>query len=160
MVMTKIKFRPWGTDQKLPVRGRAKVQLRAQAGATITTYIYINDDDRDDSLLGKSDAIRLGIVKLNLEGDSEEVVVNRVKTSRKKADNTEDRERVIEDEDMKQIVKEFSDIFGGVGRYKGDPVKIHVDENAEPVIQPPRRIPIHYKQALEDHLDELLQEMS
>ena len=59
------------------------------------------------------DAIRLGIVKLNLEGDSEEVVVNRVKTSRKKADNTEDRERVIEDEDMKQIVKEFSDIFGG-----------------------------------------------
>ena len=36
---------------------------------------------------------------------------------------------------MKQIVKEFSDIFGGVGRYKGDPVRIHVDENAEPVIQ-------------------------
>ena len=105
MVKTKIKFRPWGTDQKLPVRGRAKVQLQAQAGATITTYIYVNDDDRDASLLGKSDAIRLGIVKLNLEGDSKEVVVNRVKTSRKKADNTEDRERVIEDEDMKQIVK-------------------------------------------------------
>ena len=61
MVKTKIKFGPWGTDQKLPVRGRAKVQLRAQAGATITTYIYINDDDRDDSLLGKSDAIRLGL---------------------------------------------------------------------------------------------------
>ena len=37
MVKTKIKFRPWGTDQKLPIRGRNKVQLRAQAGATITT---------------------------------------------------------------------------------------------------------------------------
>ena len=55
-------------------------------------------------------------------------------------------------------MKEVRDIFGGVGKYKGDPVKIEVDENAVPVIQPPRRIPIHYTQALEDHLDELLQE--
>ena len=55
-------------------------------------------------------------------------------------------------------MKEFSNIFGGVGKYKGDPVKIQVDKNTVPVIQPPRRIPIHYRQALEDHLDELLQE--
>ena len=158
LIKTKIKFRPWSTDQKLPVRGRAKVQLKAQAGAIITTYVYVNDDDRDASLLGKSDAMKLGIVKLNLKGDPQEVEVNRVKASRKEEDHTEDRERVEEEGDMKQIVKEFSDIFGGVGRYKGDPVRIHVDENAEPVIQPPRRIPIHYKQALEDHLDELLQE--
>ena len=131
--------------------------MRAQAGATITTYVYINDDDRDASLLGKSDALRLGIVKLNLQGDPEEVEVKRVKTSRKEEDHSEDRERVEEEADMKQLVKEFSDIFGGVGKYKGDPVKIHVDEQAEPVIQPPRRIPIHYRQALEDHLDELLE---
>ena len=26
LIKTKIKFRPWSTDQKLPVRGRAKVQ--------------------------------------------------------------------------------------------------------------------------------------
>ena len=142
MVKTKIKFRPWGTDQKLPVCGRAKVQLRAQAGATITTYVYINDNDRDASLLGKSDALRLGIVKLNLQGDPE---VKRVKTSRKEEDHSEDRERAEEEADMKQLVKGFSDIFGGVGKYKGDPVKIHVDEQAEPVIQPPRRIPIHYR---------------
>ena len=131
--------------------------MRAQAGATITTYVYINDDERDASLLGKSDAVRLGIVKLNLQGDPEEVEVKRVKTGRKEEDHSEDRERAEEEADMKQLVKEFSDIFGGLGKYKGDPVKIQVDEQAEPVIQPPRRIPIHYRQALEDHLDELLE---
>ena len=35
--------------------------------------------------------MKLGIVKLNLKGDPKEVEVNRVKTSRKEEDHTEDR---------------------------------------------------------------------
>ena len=54
---TKIRFRPWGTEEKLPIRGRVKVTIRARAGAEITTYVYVNDDDKDSSLLGKSDAL-------------------------------------------------------------------------------------------------------
>ena len=73
LVKTKIKFRPYGTDKRLPVRGRAKVQLRAKAGALITTYVYVNDDDSETSLLGKRDAQRLGIVKIDLKGGKEEV---------------------------------------------------------------------------------------
>ena len=38
--------------------------LKAQAGAVIATYVYINDDDSETSLLGKDDAERLGIVKI------------------------------------------------------------------------------------------------
>ena len=101
MVKTKIKFRPWGTDQKLPIRGRAKVQLRAQAGATITTYVYINDDDRDASLLGKSDALRLGIVKLNLQGDPEEVDRKRVK--KRLAGRKRTIQRIGKEQKKKQI---------------------------------------------------------
>ena len=67
MVKTKIRFRPYGTSEQLPIRGRAKVQLRAKAGATIVTYVYINDDDTETSLLGKRDAQRLGIVKIKLK---------------------------------------------------------------------------------------------
>ena len=48
------------------------MKLQAKAGATITTYVIINDDDKDTSLLGKADAIRLGIIKMNLEGEAEE----------------------------------------------------------------------------------------
>ena len=57
LVRTKIRFRPWGTEEKLPIRGRVKVTIRARAGAEITTYVYVNDDDKDFSLLGKSDAL-------------------------------------------------------------------------------------------------------
>ena len=62
---TSTKFRSYGTSVQLPIQGKAKVYLKAQAGAVIATYAYINDDDSKTSLLGKNDAERLGIVKIN-----------------------------------------------------------------------------------------------
>ena len=76
LVKTRLKFRPYGTENRLPIRGRAKVQLKSKAGATITTYVFVNDSDRDSSLLGKMDAIRLGIIKVNLDGEPAEVDPN------------------------------------------------------------------------------------
>ena len=73
MVKTRIKFRPYGTDIQLPIKGRAKVWLTAKAGAQIQTWVYINDDDTETSLLGKRDAIRLGIVTITPDGKSQEV---------------------------------------------------------------------------------------
>ena len=70
-----------GTSIQLPIKGKAKVWLRAQAGAVIATHVYINDDNSETSLLGKKDAERLGIVKINLRGSREEV--NRIKVCRK-----------------------------------------------------------------------------
>ena len=49
LVKTKLKFRPYGTNQRLPIRGRAKVEFKASAGARISTYVYVNDDDTDSS---------------------------------------------------------------------------------------------------------------
>ena len=59
---------------------------------------------------------------------------------------------------MEKIKEEFKGIFGGVGKYKGDPVRIQMDERVKPIIQPPRKIPLHYVKPLEDHLEELLKE--
>ena len=39
---TKLKFRPYGTNQYLPIRGRAAVRLKAEAGAVIDTEVYVN----------------------------------------------------------------------------------------------------------------------
>jgi len=65
---TNTRFRPYGTSVQLPIQGKAKVWLKAQAGAVIATYVYINDDDSETSLLGKNDAERLSIIKINLRG--------------------------------------------------------------------------------------------
>ena len=159
---------------RLPIRGRAKVRLQAKAGATITTFVYINDDDKDSSLLGERDALRLGIVKINLHGSEEEVMVGvdggqeegtekmrRIRQNRlselakgKKITKEVEENRVA----MDKLADEFTDIFGGVGKYKGPAIKIQLRENISPVIQPRRRIPLHYVKPLEDHLKELLEE--
>ena len=56
LMPTKLKFRPYGTNKHLPIIGRAKVQLKAEAGAVIEIYMYVNDDAAESSLLGEKDA--------------------------------------------------------------------------------------------------------
>ena len=170
LVKTRLRFRPYGTDNRLPIRGRAKVKLQARAGATITTYVFINDSDQDSSLLGKTDAIRLGIIKINLRGDTEEVdpdgqedeEVRRIRMMRLSEVNKDTRESRSQqratEETMSKLTKEFKDIFEGVGKYEGPEVRIQMHENVTPVIQPARRIPLHFVKPLEDHLTELMEE--
>ena len=59
---TTLKFRPYGTRQFLPILGRAKLTLQAEAGATIDTEVYVNDSETEESLLGEKDTERLGIL--------------------------------------------------------------------------------------------------
>ena len=42
-----------------------------------------------------------------------------------------------------------------MGEYKGEPVRIHVDESVGPVVQPHRCIPFHVRKQVEDKLKEL-----
>ena len=62
------------------------------------------------------------------------------------------------DDNMKNLITEYEDIFQGVGKYKGDRVRIQVKEGVKPIIQPARRILLHYRQPLKDHIEELIQE--
>ena len=53
------------------------------------------------------------------------------------------------------LLKEFPSLLNGMGEYKGEPVRIHVDESVRPVAQPHRRIPFHVRKQVEDKLKEL-----
>ena len=74
LVKTSKGFRPFGTAYKLPIIGRAHVTLTAEAGAQITTWVYVVKDRKEQSLLGKSDGERVGIIQLNPKGATTEVV--------------------------------------------------------------------------------------
>ena len=67
-------FRPYGTAYKLPIIGRAHVELTAEAGASINTWVYVVKDKKEQSIIGKNDGERLGIIKLNPQGATAEVV--------------------------------------------------------------------------------------
>ena len=65
--------------------------LTSENGACIKTWVYVNDDPKEQSLLGERDASQLGVVYLNLKGANKEVdledlqteSVNRIGYSRK-----------------------------------------------------------------------------
>ena len=78
LVKTSKLFRPYGTTYHLPIIGRAYVTMRSENGAAINTWVYIVNSFKELSLLGESDAVRLGIVTINLKGASEEVDVKNV----------------------------------------------------------------------------------
>ena len=75
-VKTSKRFRPHGTAYHLPIKGKAKVKLRAERGAATETWIYVVDDKREQSLLGEADAIALGIVTLDLKGSTKSKTVD------------------------------------------------------------------------------------
>ena len=125
-------------------------------------------------MLGKDDAIGLGIIKMKLQGEAEEVDPNgqkdeRVKRirmmrpaeiSKESKETTEEKrkQKKATEGRMAKLGNEFKDIFEGVGKYEGPEVVIQLKENVTPVIQPARRIPLHYVKPLEDHLAELSKE--
>ena len=125
--------------------GRADVMLQARAGATIRTTVYVNNNSTDNSLLGKKDTLRLGIVSMNTRGQEREVEpVSELETEgchrirgNRKAERIRERGQVNQsevDRDMEELMTEYADIMTGIGKYKGDPVKIQVADNARLVI--------------------------
>ena len=61
------KFRPYGTREYLPVMGRSKCKMQAEAGATINTMVYVLKG-QEQPLLGLADAKRLGILTMDMKG--------------------------------------------------------------------------------------------
>ena len=168
-VKTSKRFRPYGTAYHLPIKGKSEVYLTSENGARIKTWVYVNDDPREQSLLGERDARRLGIVHLNLKGAEKEVVleesniepVKRVSYSRKTKGTGDivsggETQQSIDDR-MENIVKKFPALFSDrTGKCKGSPIEIQIKAGAEPVIQPSRRIPLHYVERVKKEIQSTL----
>ncbi|CAC5426706.1 unnamed protein product [Mytilus coruscus] len=49
----------------------------------------------------------------------------------------------------------YPKLFEGIGKYKGKPIKLHIDENVKPVAQRHRRTPFHLRDKVEKELIKL-----
>ena len=67
MVKKKKIFVPYGTNRRLECVGRSKVILKAEAGDQIKTIAYVIHGV-SESLLGKTDVVKLRIVEFHPEG--------------------------------------------------------------------------------------------
>ena len=50
------------------------------------------------------------------------------------------------------LLKEYDDLFHGLGKLKNYQVKLNIDEDIPPVAQPQRRVPFHVRKQLEEQL--------
>ena len=53
---------------------------------------------------------------------------------------------------MESLVGSYSDLFEGLGKLKGFQVRLHVENSVQPITQPPRRVPFHVREKLEEQL--------
>jgi hypothetical protein len=56
------------------------------------------------------------------------------------------------------VVQEFPTVFKGIGKFNGNPVKLHIDEKVPPVAQRHRRVPFQLRKAVDAEIDIWLQE--
>ena len=63
--------------------------------------------------------------------------------------------KTIQTDDYKGLVQEHASVFKGLGKLKDVKVKFHIDENVVPVAQPPRRVPFHVRDKVEQELERL-----
>ena len=172
MVKASKKFRPYGTPatMTLNIIGKALVTMTAEAGAQILTWVYIHKSETEKSLLGEKDALRLGIVTLNLKGATEEVlladeeteVVNRIPYATKEdppstgiVSGGETQAEI--DSNMEKLKQRHPKAFTHrTGKFKGSPIKLHYPEEYTPHIQPNRRIPLHYTDPTYKELQKLI----
>ena len=53
------------------------------------------------------------------------------------------------------LLKEYKDVFTGIGLFPGQPYHIEVDESIPPVQHPPRQVPVHPQPAYKRELERL-----
>ena len=169
LVKTSRGFRPYGTTYKLPIIGKAQVHLKCENGAEIKTWVYVINDKKETSLLGEHDAIRLGIVKIDLKGAKEEVVeVVRNVQYQPKSEIPQASEIVSGGETQEEIDKNMEalkmklgpELFTDkTGKFKGKPIPIQMKDSSKvftTTIQPARRVPLQYRDKLDRALNDMI----
>ena len=56
-----------------------------------------------------------------------------------------------------QIMKQFPDVFEGIGKFPGPTYTIHLDPSVQPKQTPCRQVPIHLKESFKKEIDKMLQ---
>ena len=121
----------------IPHIGTARLKLSYRGKSTIADFKIVQVSD-SPSVLGCSQSLQLGILTLN---------VNSLSTAHAAVSLT--REKVLSD---------YSDCFDKIGKFPGAKYSIKLIEDAQPVVHPPRTVPVHIMPLYKAELDKMLAE--
>ena len=161
---TQIRFRPYGTDAILKCHGTVDARIVSQSGAAHPTQVYVVEGHLAEPLLGRVDALALGVLNIKKEGrrngESESINViaddlhaagiQIIRGMQPIENMTPELQTKLDD-----LIERHASLFKGIGLLKGNPVKFEINTEVPPVGDNFRPIPLAYQDRLSDHLQVL-----
>ena len=152
----KTVFRPYGTQYSLPVLGKAKVKLQCVAGAKSKSMVYVVKGQKE-SLLGRVDSEKLGIVTIKRKGEPGTKDTVRQLAEVKLQMQTQRNQSQLQRK-MAGLLDQYPQLFTGIGQARVPPVHIHIKEGVSPVTQKLRPVPVSMMDPLKAKLDMYVKE--
>ena len=129
----------YGQTEPTEVLGTFKAEIHCEDSAKSCLDEFTVVKGPGKTLLGKYTAEKLNVLRVGPPSDPLACTIT-------------------SEADAGDVLKDFADIFQGVGKLKDFQFKLHINKNVKSVAQPVRRLPFGLRGKVGNKLDELLQE--
>ena len=134
----------YASVELLQLKGKYSFNVRVpQTHKSLNNEFYVMCG-KAATLLGRKASELLGVLRVGVSINSCDV-------------KSDDMENLASPIDRKALLRtKFPKVFQGLGKLKGYQLKLHIDENVQPVAQPVCRIPFSRRAKVTEKLEELL----
>ena len=131
---TNIQAFAYTATKPVKFMGKFEALIETRKRVTVGTF-YVTKTIDSGNLISSETAQELGLISLHL---------HKVSTTK--------------DNKLDAILHKHAKVFHGLGKLKGDKVKLNIDKDHTPKAQPQRRIPFHIRADVQHALEELQQQ--
>ena len=131
---TNIKAFAYTATKPVQFVGKFEAVIETRKRVTVATF-YVTKTTDSGNLISFQTAKELGLISLHLH----------------KVSSTNDNK-------LDAILNKHANVFNGLGKLKGDKIKLNIDKEHTPKAQPQRRIPFHIRADIQRALEELEQQ--
>ena len=148
---TSIQLQPYGSK---PIRPKGTFRADTHWGnkALKATWTVVDDEDlpgKAINLISYNLAESLGIITLHTADTINSIVADTTQTS------DFDKLQRSTTPSIANIIAQHPSVFHGLGKMKSKPIQLYVKADASPIIQPPRPIPYHLKDAFKKVISDM-----
>ena len=132
IALTRTKTKAFAYDTTSPVEfvGKFDAVIGTKKRISVATF-FVTKAENCGNLLSLTTAQELGLISLHID------------------------KLTSEDAAIENIVQKNSEVFSGLGKLKGEKIKLDIDETKTPRAQPQRRVPYHIREKLTSAITEL-----
>ena len=154
-------------NTSVPIKGKFDETMYNKTRQVETEAFVMNGSLDGAELLLEATLLDLGCIKYDPEGKFQPpniFTINHINTDNEDVlKSIALPEPTIQEEkegfqEMRNLIKDRSEMFKGVGCFKKYQVHLELKEDARPIIQKPRQIPIHYQDQIKRRLEEFIRE--